>query len=169
MHRSQIAPMTAAIALAGIIAAGCAGDHTNKADKLSVKDVPDSVMHSVNARLPGASVNSVEKEKEHGKLVYDLELTQNGRKYEMDVVDDGTVLQIEKEVALSNVPAAVTKAVQAKYPHATIKEVMEVSDVKGATEHADHYEVVVVDAGKKEELTVALDGSSVKEEDEDEG
>jgi hypothetical protein len=164
MQRNHIAVSAFALVIAG----ACAGDH-NRAEKLSVKDVPDSVMHSVNARLPGASINSVEKEQEHGQLVYDLELTQNGRKYEMDVVDDGTVLQIEKEVAPNDVPAAVTKAVHAKYPNATIKEVMEVSAVKGKTEHADHYEVVVVDAGKKEELTVALDGSSVKEEDEDEG
>jgi hypothetical protein len=157
------------IALSLVAAAGCAGTHSEKADKLSVKDVPESVMHSVNARFPGASVSSVEKEKEHGVFVYDLELKHEGRKYEMDVTDDGTVQQIEKEVALSNVPASVTSAVHAKYPNATIKEVMEVNTVKGKTEKPDHYEVVVVNAGKQEEVVVALDGSTVKDEDEDEG
>jgi len=49
----------------------------------------------------------VEKENEHGAVVYDLELKQGGRKYEMDVKEDGTIMEIEKQVMSSDVPAAL--------------------------------------------------------------
>src|SRR5581483_6887511 len=62
--------------------------------KISKQDVPQKVMQSVNARLPGVEVTSAEKEMENGNLVYDLELKHQGRKYEMDVKEDGTITEI---------------------------------------------------------------------------
>src|SRR5262249_8922638 len=82
------------------------------------------------ARFPGAELTSVEKETEEGKVVYDIELKHHGRKYEMDIHEDGTVIEIEKVVAAKDVPQAVTKGVLAKYPGARITEVMEVNKVK---------------------------------------
>ena len=138
-----------------------------KADKIPFDKCPKAVQDAVNGRFPGAKVTSVEKETEDGKVVYDIELTHNGRKYEMDIVEDGTILEIEKEVPLKDVPEAVTKAVDAKYPKATIKEVMEVNKVKGKTETPDHYEITIETADKKTiEVIVSLDGKSVKTEGE---
>jgi uncharacterized membrane protein YkoI len=122
-------------------------------------------MDSVKARLPGVQVTSVERETENGNVVYDLELKHEGRKYEMDVKEDGTIMEIEKEVKAKDVPAALSKAVAEKYAKATVKEVMEVNLVKGKQETPDHYEVTLTTAGGKEsEVVVSLDGKSVKEE-----
>lgn len=143
--------------------AGCS-HHKEEGTKVAVADVPGSVITAMNARLPGAEIRSVEREKEGGNVVYDLELSKGGRKYEMDIKEDGTVLEIEKEVAVADLPQAVTHAVRAKYPNATIKEVMEVNIVKGGQERADHYEVVMMDAGKEREVNVSLDGTSIKQE-----
>lgn len=161
-------------ALAGVISASlvalsrCASAHKEEGAKLDVANVPANVMHTVNTRLPGASVDKVEKEKEHGTIVYDFELKQNGRKFEMDVAESGTLLEIEKQVQPTDVPPSITHAVESKYPGATIHEVMEVDVVKNGSEKPDHYEVTVVVSGKKHEVTVSLDGSRVGEEDEDE-
>jgi len=132
------------------------------ADKLSEKDIPAKIMKSVNGRLPGAQLTSAEKETEDGNVVYDLELTQKGLKYEMDVKEDGTILEIEKEI--KNPAEAVTKAVKQKYPDAQIKIVMEVNKVEGTKETPQNYEVTLTTGGKEKEVIVALDGSSVKEE-----
>lgn len=135
-----------------------------KEKKISPADLPKTVADSVNGRFPGADITSAEKENEKGNVVYDLELKHEGRRYEMDVKEDGTILEIEKEIKAANVPQAVIHAVKAKYPHNTVKEVMEVNTVK-AEETPDHYEVVLTTAGGKEkELIVSLDGKSVKEE-----
>jgi len=137
-----------------------------KDKKISPKNVPQRVMHSVNGRFPHAEITGVEKENENGGIVYDFELKQNGRKYEMDIKEDGTITEIEKEVKAKDVPA-VTRAVKAKYPEAAIKEVMEVNVVTGKKEKPDHYEVTIGTGGKSKEVVVSLDGKSVKEEAEE--
>jgi len=147
----------------------CASTHEQESGKLSVADVPERVRHTVDGRFPGASVDRVEREHEHGTTVYDFELRQDGRKYEADVAENGVLLEVEKEIALANVPEGVARAAQSKYPGATVREVMEVDVVRGTEERPDHYEVVVVVAGKKHEVNVSLDGKDVGEEDEDEG
>jgi uncharacterized membrane protein YkoI len=132
------------------------------AEKIPLDKVPKAVMDAIKARFPNAKINSVEKEVEDGKVVYDIELTHDGRKYEMDIHEDGTVIEIEKEVAPKDLPEAVTKALKAKFPKATIKEVMEVNKVKDKKETPDHYEVILQTGGRTMEVTVSLDGKTIK-------
>jgi Putative beta-lactamase-inhibitor-like, PepSY-like len=147
------------------VTAGC-NHHKEEAQKVELSQVPAPVMSALNTRFPGNTVDSIEKETENGAVVYDIELKQQGRKYEMDVKEDGTVMEIEKEI--KDPPAAVTKAIQAKYPGAKIKEVMEKNTVKGKQETPSEYEVTLTTAdGKSKEADVSLDGSSVKEEGEE--
>jgi uncharacterized membrane protein YkoI len=161
LGRFGVSALAVLIALALIVRAD------DKAKKITFDQAPKAVQDAVKARFPGAEVTSVEKETEDGKVVYDIELKHQGRKYEMDIHEDGTVIEIEKEIALKDVPEAVTKAVEAKYPKATIKEVMEVNKVKGKDEKPEHYEVTIETADKKtQEVIVSLDGKSVKTEAE---
>jgi uncharacterized membrane protein YkoI len=137
-------------------------------EKVPLDKVPAKVMSSVKARFPGAKLDKVSKETSNGKVVYDIELTHKGRKYEMDIKDDGTVLEVEKELRGKEVPGAVRRALKAKYPGATVKVFMEVNLVKDRKETPDHYEVTLTTADKKElEVTVSLDGKAVKGPGED--
>jgi uncharacterized membrane protein YkoI len=134
-------------------------------EKVPLDKVPKAVQDAVKARFPKGEITSIEKETTEGKVVYDIELKSEGRKYEMDIQEDGTVLEVEKEVQIKDVPPAVIKAVEAKYPKATIKEVMEVNKVTGKDEKPIHYEITIETADKKtKEVIVSLDGKSVKEE-----
>jgi putative PepSY-like beta-lactamase-inhibitor len=142
---------------------GCARNN-GQHQRLSPSSVPAQVRDSMEARFPGAQVRSVEREKEGGNIVYDYELTQNGRKYEMDIKEDGTVLEVEKQLTGRDIPDSVTRAVQARYPNAAIKEVMEVDKVSGRQETPDHYEVTLSGAGAKgKEVEVSLDGRVTEE------
>ena len=137
----------------------------DKAEKIDPDKLPQKVKDAVKARLPGAEVTSAEKEKENGEIVYDLELKHEGRKYEMDIKEDGTIVEIEKEI--KNPPEAVIKAVKRKYPKAAIQEVMEVNKVTGKEEKPIHYEVTIETDGKKKEVIVSLDGKTVRGEGEE--
>src|SRR5947209_1975151 len=158
--------------LAMVLALGGAGAEEKKAEKKEEKaekiapdKLPKAIKDAIAGRFPNAEVTSAEKEIEDGKVVFDIELKHEGRKYEMDILADGTVVEIEKEV--KPVPEKVAKAIEAKYPKAEIKDVMEVNKVKGKEETPIHYEVDIKTAeGKKMEVIVALDGSSVKTEAE---
>jgi uncharacterized membrane protein YkoI len=137
----------------------------DKAKKIPLDKVPKAIKKAINTRFPGAKVNSVEKEVENGKVTYDVELKQKGRKFEMDILENGTIIEIEKEVLQKRVPKII-KRVKAKFPKATIKEVMEVNKVKGKKETRDHYEVTIDLDGKKQEVIVSLDGKRIKEEEQ---
>lgn len=154
----------AAVAVIGLVAIGItlADD---KAEKLSPDKLPRAVADAVKTRFPDGKITSAEKEAEGGKVVYDIELTSGGIKYEMDMLGDGTIVEIEKEI--KEVPAAVAKAIQGKYPKAKIVEVMERSKVKDKKETPTDYEVTIEDGGKKHEVIVSLDGKSVKTEAEE--
>jgi uncharacterized membrane protein YkoI len=141
-----------------------------KAEKVSPDKLPKAVMNAIKERFPDAEITSAEKEMEDGKVVYDIELKSKGKKYEMDIQEDGTVIEIEKEVAVKDLPEAVTKAVEAKYPKSKIKEVMEVNKVKDKKETPDHYEIIIETAEKKDlEIIVSLDGKEVKAEGGEKG
>jgi uncharacterized membrane protein YkoI len=139
-----------------------------KPEKLALDKIPKKVMDAIKNRFPKAEITSAEKETEDGKIVYDIELKHEGRKYEMDILEDGTIVEIEKEIKLKDLPEAVAKAIKAKYPDAKIEEIMEVNKVKGKEEKPDHYEVVLeMKDKKKTEIIVSLDGKTIKGEKEE--
>jgi uncharacterized membrane protein YkoI len=153
-----------AVAVIGLAALGV-GIADDKAEKLSPDKLPKAVAAAIKDRFPDGKVTSAEKETEDGKVVYDIELTSGGLKYEMDLHEDGTIIEIEKEI--KEVPAAVAKAIAGKYPKAKVVEVMERSKIKDKKETPTDYEVTIEDGGKKHEVIVSLDGKSVKTEAEE--
>jgi hypothetical protein len=154
-----------ASAVAGLVLLATVGQAADKADKIPLDKVPKKIMKAIEGRFPGAKLTSVEKEKEGDNIVYDIELKYKGRKYEMDIKEDGTIIEIEKEIPAKDLPRRVARALMTKYPKATTKEVMEVYKVKGKEEKLDHYEVLLVTGEKKEmEVMVSLDGMTIKGE-----
>ena len=154
--------VAAAPALFGaFVACGC---QSHEPQRLDPAGVPARVRAAVEARFPGAQITSVAREKENGQVVYDYELQQDGRKYETDVREDGTLLEVEKQLAGSDVPEAVSRAVAAKYPGAQVREVMEVNKVLQGRETADHYEVTLSGGGAGgKEVNVSMDGRVMEE------
>jgi uncharacterized membrane protein YkoI len=154
-------------ALTGLFLTAAVSSAEDKTEKIAPDKLPKKVADAIKARFPNAEITSAEKETEDGKVVYDIELKHKERKYEIDIQENGTIVEIEKEIFAKDVPEAIANGVKAKYPKATIKEVMEVNKVEGAKETPIHYEVTIETAEKKKmEVIVSLDGKSVKTEDE---
>ena len=102
--------------------------------------------------------------KEGDAVVYDIEFKENGRKCEADIKEDGTYVNYEREIAAKDLPKTVTDAVEKKYPKATMKEIMEIMEVKGKDDKLEGYEINLVTADKKEvEVTVAPDGKILED------
>jgi hypothetical protein len=144
--------------LAGLLLAAPAARARDK-DKLDLDKIPKKVRDALKAKFPKAEIHKWTREKEAGKVVYDIEFKQEGRKFEADIFEDGTIHNWEKEIAAKDLPDAVKKAVGKKYPRATLKEVMQITEVKGKKEVLGGYEIVLETADKKEvEVTVGPDG-----------
>jgi hypothetical protein len=116
-------------------------------------------MSVLSAKFPNAKIAKWSKEKEEGKEVYDIEFTQDGRKFEADIFADGTIHNWEQQIAQGDLPRAVVQTVNRTFPNAVLKEIMAVTDVKNGAEQLEGYEVVVERARKKDvEMTIAPDG-----------
>jgi uncharacterized membrane protein YkoI len=135
-------------------------------EKVPLDKVPKAVMDAVKARFPDAKVLAAEKEKEGGKTVFEIGIEHKEQKIEVTLTEDGTIIEIEKQIAARDMPKAVSDALEGKYPKATYKMIEEVIKVKGGKEKLEYYEVLLVTAeGQRFEVGVAPDGKIVKTED----
>src|SRR5262245_52786958 len=73
------------ISLVGLLANELLAQEEIAPDKL-----PPKVAEALKARFPGAKIVKATKEMENNEVVYDIEMTVNGKKHEMDCKEDGT-------------------------------------------------------------------------------
>jgi hypothetical protein len=135
--------------------------------------LPGPVKAAIEALYPQATIEESELEEE-GIKVYEVELEQEGKEVELTIAPDGTVMEKESEVALSDVPAAVQAAIVRAAEGAEIDEVTEevtywVVTLKKLEAPQTTYEAEVIKDGKETEIEVGADGSIVENDDEDNG
>jgi len=129
--------------------------------------IPNKVMDALKAKFPNSRIDKWSKEKGANIVVYDIEFKQEGRKFEADIKEDGNIHNWEKAVEFKDLPPAVLKAVDTKYPKDSVKEIMEVTAVKNGKDELEGYEMVLECADKKEvEVTVAPDGKILEDSGE---
>jgi uncharacterized membrane protein YkoI len=132
-------------------------------EKVPLEKVPAAIRKAVQGKFPKAQVTQAEKEVEDGKTIYEIGLEEDGHHIDVSATEDGTIVEIETEVAAQDLPRAVTDAVKAKYPKGTIKKAEEV--VKGAT---TNYEVIVAEGSKSREVVLDRAGKILEDEESDE-
>jgi hypothetical protein len=142
----------------GVVVVGVGDGEAKTIEKIKLDDAPQAVRGAIESQFPGATVSTTEKETEAGKVDYEINLEHKGRKYEMHIHEDGTIVAIEKEIRLKDVPDVVLKAVKDKYPDAVLLDGMEVNKIKDNKETLDHYLIAVKIGEKKKEIPVSLDG-----------
>jgi len=158
-----------AAVLTGLLLMASGGHAQEKKDKLDIDKIPKKVMDTLKAKFPKAEIDKWTKEKEGADVVYDIEFKIEGRKWEADIKEDGTLLNFEKEISVKDLPEPVVKTVEKRYPKAKMKEVMEMTDVKGKEEKLHGYEIIVLKAdGKSVEITVAADGKLLEAPEKEE-
>jgi uncharacterized membrane protein YkoI len=134
-------------------------------EKVDLDQVPKPVLQAVKARFKDARVTGVSKEKEDGKVVYEVTIKDRDRNIDVTVTPEGEIVLIEKEIAPGDLPKAVARTLEEKYPKATYKIVEEVIKVQKKVEKLAYYEVLLVTAEKKKlEVQVSAEGKVIKEE-----
>ncbi len=128
--------------------------------QLKKSDLPPAVPRTADAQSQGATVRSYSSEMEQGKLEYEVALTVNGRSRDVSIAPDGSLLEIEDEVALAELPAPVRAGLEAKAAHGTITK------VESITKHGTlvAYEAQVRTGGKRSEIQVGPDGQPLAHE-----
>lgn len=136
-------------------------------DRPDTNQIPRKVMDGLKAKFPKPEIDKWTKEKEGAIVVYDFEFKQGGQKLEADVREDGTIHNWERAITAKELPAVVRKAIERKYPKATMKEAMEITAVNDGKDQLEGYEVVLHFRGKKDvEVTAAPDGKILEDSGE---
>ncbi len=86
-----------AIAVISTMALSACSDKDNDI-KIPLSAVPASVLTVVQNTLPGISLTEAEKEVKEDSVIYELEgKLINGKEYEIEIAENGTIIKIELE------------------------------------------------------------------------
>jgi hypothetical protein len=129
--------------------------------QLKRSDLPAPVQKTADAQSKGATVTGYKKETEAGKPAYEVKMTINGHSKDVTIDPNGALLEIEEQVSLEALPAAVRDGLQKKAGAGKITK------VESITKHGAvvAYEAKVLTAGKKTEVQVGPDGKPLDHEE----
>lgn len=160
---------TALTALALLVACAPAWAAEPSKDDGKRSRLPAAVAKAVDANCPGAEIDKLDIEDEGGIKVYDIEF-KAGRG-EIDVTEDGTVLDVATIVELKEVPEAAAAVIRRAAGSGAIRQ-LEKSEIRARIEKtkgkgklstlaAPEYEYEA-ELAKGGEIEVAADGRIIK-------
>lgn len=147
------------VALAiGVSLASLAGAQEKKIKR---SDLPAAVEKTVATQSQGATIRGFSEEKENGQTLYEAQMMINGHTKDVLMDGNGAIVEVEEQVAIDSLPAAVRDGLQAKAGQGTITK------VESLTKHDKlvAYEAQVKTTGKKSEVQVGPDGKPLYHEE----
>jgi hypothetical protein len=160
------------LALALAVSAGWANQEGKEQGKKAKVELPAAVVKAIKDNVPNAEIDIAEVEKEAGVALYDIEF-KAGRG-EIEVAEDGTVMDIATIVALKDIPKLAAEAIRRAAAGATIQQV-EKSEVRAEIKKEGEkativklvppkyvYEAELLQGEKRGEVQVEPDGTIVE-------
>jgi ribosomal protein L21 len=129
--------------------------------KISRSELPAAVEKTVAEQSKGATVRGFSEEKENGQTFYEAELTLGGHSKDVTMDRNGTVVEVEEQVAIESLPANVLGGLQAKARSGKLVKVEKLTK-KGKLVA---YEAKVLTNGKRSEIQVGPDGKPLDHEE----
>jgi uncharacterized membrane protein YkoI len=125
-------------------------------EEVPLEKLPKEVLDAVKAKFPDVKLLSAEKHKDKGKMVYWVETKVKDVNIDVTVTPEGKVVEIDREIAIKDIPAPVMAAVKKRFPKGTITESSEVS----RDDKVVAYDIQVVTSTKRK-YDLAYDPSSL--------
>ena len=141
---------------------------TSAAGKIPLGEVPAAVLEAVKAKFPGAELKKAETETEDDATIFEVALEHQETNVDVALTPEGSILEIETEIAAADLPEAVSKAIRAKYPAATPKKVERVVAFKDGEESKSFEVLLAIGDEDRVELTLSESGKILEEEEAEE-
>ena len=132
-----------------------------KEKKITKDELPPAVRKTAEQQSMGATVIGYSRDREDGKLEYEVQMHSNGHSKDVTIAPDGKLLEIEEQVMLASLPSEVQAALRQKAGKGTITK------VESLTKHGAlvAYEAQVSNAGKHSEVQVGPKGQTLLHEE----
>jgi hypothetical protein len=124
-------------------------------------ELPPAVEKTVKQVSKDATIRGFSQETEKGKTTYEAEMLVNGHSKDVEMDASGEILEVEEQVALESLPAAVKDGLTAKAAGGKILK------VESLMKHGKlvAYEAQIRSAGKRHEIQVGPDGQPLDHEE----
>lgn len=140
-----------------LLAAFCALTALAAEKPIKLADLPAPLQRAIQAELKGGELKAISKETEKGKTMYEVETTVKGRGRDMIFDPAGTLVEVEEEVAIADIPAPAKAALEKKAVGGKITKV-EALTKGGVTT----WEAAITKGRKTSEFAVSATGAEVK-------
>jgi uncharacterized membrane protein YkoI len=144
-----------------VIAVFAATSAAAQEKRIKRSDLPPAVEKTVAAQSAGAAVKGFSKENEKGQTYYEAEMVVDGHSKDLLIDSHGAIVEVEEEVAMSTLPAAIKAGLQAKAGQGQLGKVESITKKNKLVA----YEAKVVKGGKKSEIQVGPDGKPLDHEE----
>jgi uncharacterized membrane protein YkoI len=128
--------------------------------KVRVDQLPPAVQTAMKEQTAGATIVGTSKEREHGRMTYEVQTKRDGKGRDLTFDENGSLLEVEQEVDLDSIPGPAKGAIQKKVAGGTIKKVESVTQGSTTSYEAD----MTTKDGKNREVAVNADGSTHDED-----
>lgn len=129
--------------------------------KIPRSALPPAVEKTVQVQAEGAQIKGISSETEDGVFQYEIEMTVNGHGKDVAIAKDGTLLEVEEEVAMKTLPTVVQTALAAKAGAAKITKVESLTKKNKLVA----YEAATLRGTKKGEIQVGPNGEKLAREE----
>jgi uncharacterized membrane protein YkoI len=121
-------------------------------------DLPPPVERTLSLASRGSAIHGLTVERSQGKMYYEAELLVNGHSKDMLMNAEGVVVEVEEEVAIDSLPAAVSSGLRARAKNGKVVK------VESITKHDKlvAYEAQIVIDGKVSEVKIRWDGNAME-------
>ena len=130
--------------------------------KIKRSELPAAVEKTVVEQSKGATIRGFSEEQEkNGQTTYEVEMIFNGHSKDVQMDAHGAVIEIEEQLDLQAVPAAVRAGLEAQAAKGKITKIESITK----KDKLVAYEAQVVTDGKKSEVQVGPDGKPLHHEE----
>ncbi|MHC4745598.1 MAG: PepSY-like domain-containing protein, partial [Planctomycetota bacterium] len=82
------------------------------ADDVSLSEVPQAVRAVIERETKGFEIDDLERDKDDGEIVYEVDAENDDRQIKLKVAENGTLLEKEEEIDSDDLPEVVLAAVK---------------------------------------------------------
>jgi len=124
---------------------------------IEIDALPEAVRKMALAKAPGAEITGAERELQSGGEAWEVKLRFEDRDWEDVIREDGTVLEVEKELRREEAPAVVLTAAAEAVPGAAFRSVELITHGK-----QEEYHVKQTRDGASYKIVLAADGRVIR-------
>ena len=125
----------------------------DEGDKDGAVTAPEAVMNAFHKAYPKATIKDVSMEDKDGKSYFEIESMDGGMERNILYLADGTVFEIEEEIAVADLPKAISATIKTAFVGSTAKKAERLS--RGEVRE---YEVMLTGGDKRLEVLFDANG-----------